>query len=69
MTKRGSKNDLEIYSVVIAFVNYTRSLPKNLNIQINNKKVKRVTSCKYLGLMIDQNLGKNDHKDFVVKNI
>ena len=37
------------------------STPKNLNININGIKIKRVESTKYLGLVFDSNMRWNEH--------
>ena len=38
------------------FGSQCNSTPKNLNININNIKIKRVESTKYLGLVFDSNM-------------
>ena len=40
-------------TIYITFANSIRSLPKNLNIHINNILIKRVLVTKYLGVQID----------------
>ena len=41
------------------------SSPKNLNININGIKIKRVESTKYLGLVFDSNMRWNKHIEYV----
>ena len=39
--------------------------PKNLNININRIKLKRVESTKYLGIVFDSNMRWNEHIEYV----
>ena len=54
-------------SVYLAFGNYSDSVPSLCNIKINNIALKRVYSCKYLGIIIDARLKWHEHITYVVK--
>ena len=41
----------------------------SLNLFINGKKIDKVTSCKYLGVIIDQALTWNDHITYIYKRL
>ena len=54
-------------TVYITFGNYSDSVPKNSDIYINKEKLKRVTSCKYLGVNFDCNLKCHEHIYYLIK--
>ena len=39
----------------------------DLNVSIDGVKLQQVTSCKHLGVIIDENLSWNDHVESIVK--
>ena len=41
----------------------------SLNLYINGKPIEKVSSCKYLGILIDENLNWDLHVDYVYKKI
>ena len=47
----------------------TRTEKVDMKIEICNKEVKRVSSCKYLGIFIDERLKWNVHVDYLVKKL
>lgn len=53
-------------TVYITFGNYCDSVPKELNISINQEKIKRVENCKYLGIIFDFNLRWNEHIKYII---
>lgn len=53
-------------TVYITFGNYCDSVPVNLEIKIEDKYIKKVEHCKYLGLIIDQNLKWDKHIEYVI---
>lgn len=57
-------------TVFITFGCNKKSLPSfDLNIHINNNPIIRVTSCKYLGILLDQFLKWDQHTIYVVNKI
>ena len=42
--------------IFITFDSYVNSAPENFSVQINNKQINRVDSCKYLGVHFDYRL-------------
>ena len=54
-------------TVYITFGNYCDSVPKNIDIYINKEKLKRVDSCKYLGVNFDYNLKWDEHINHLIK--
>lgn len=54
-------------TVFLTFGAYADSVPKNIHITINNYKLCRVTSFKYLGVIIDYNLRWNLHVNQLLK--
>lgn len=54
-------------TVYIAFGAYCDSVPDFLNIRINDQQIKRVESCKYLGVYIDYKVRWDVHIENVVK--
>lgn len=49
----------------MTFGNYRDSVPAKFEIQVNDKKLNRVESCKYLGIIFDYNLRWNEHIDYI----
>ena len=41
----------------------------SLDLYINKQKITKVTSCKYLGVIIDESLKWNEHVDYVYKKL
>ena len=54
-------------TVTMTFGSYCISVPEQFIICINNEIVKRVETCKYLGIILDYRLTWNDHVNFVSK--
>ena len=54
-------------TVYITFGNYSDSVPKEQNIKIFNGKETDVESCKYLGVIFDQNLRWQEHINNIIK--
>ena len=52
-------------TVYIEFGNQVNSTPKNLSINIQGTKIKRVESNKYLGIIFDSNMRWNDHIGYI----
>ena len=52
-------------TVYIEFCNQVNSTPKNLNINIQGTKIKRVESNKYLVIIFDSNMRWNDHIGYI----
>ena len=50
----------------ITFGNYYDSVPSTINIQINNNELKRVESCRYLGLIFDYKMKWDKHIDYLI---
>ena len=50
----------------ITFGNYSNSVPIKLDI-IDNEPIMKVESCKYLGVIFDQNLRWHDHINHIIK--
>lgn len=53
-------------TVYITFGNYCNSVPDNIKISIKNDEIKRVESCKYLGMYIDYRLSWDLHVQKIV---
>ena len=54
-------------SVFQAFGDYCNSVPSTVNLMIKNNQLKRVFSCKYLGIIIDSRLKWHEHISNIVK--
>ena len=54
-----------VKTVYMEFGNQCDSTPKNLNINTNGIKIKRVDSTKYLGLVFDSDMRWNEHIVYV----
>ena len=53
-------------TVYITFGIYRDSVPDNIHITIDNRILKRVEHCKYLGINIDFNMKWNIHIDYII---
>lgn len=53
-------------TVYITFGNYCDSVPKDLNIIINNEKIQKVDNYKYLGIVLDFNLKWKEHIEYTI---
>ena len=56
-------------AVYMEFGSQCDSTPKNININVNGIKIKRVESTKYLGLVFDSNMRWNEHIVYVYDKI
>ena len=56
-------------SQYITFGNYCDSVPDTLNIKIQNQKIKRVNSCKNLGIYFDFNMKWDRQNDYIINKI
>ena len=54
-------------TIYITFGIYYDSVPANFDIFIDKRKLKRVESCRYLGIIFDCNLKWDKHIDFIIK--
>ena len=54
-------------TVYITFGNYCDSVPNQIDIEIKDKEINRVESCKYLGIMFDYNLRWDKHIQYIIK--
>ena len=52
-------------TVYIEFGNQVGSTPKNLNINIQGTKIKRVENIKYLGIIFDSSMRWNQHFEYI----
>ena len=62
LNKLSSNTDKTMY---MEFGSQCNSTPRNLNININGIKIKRVESTKYLGLVFHSNMRWNEHIVYV----
>lgn len=53
-------------TVYISFGNYKDSVPINIEIKINDKKLKRVEECRYLGIHFDFSLKWDVHIQYII---
>ena len=42
---------------------------KDLNININNEPINRVMSCKFLGIIVDENISWKQHLNYITKKV
>ena len=62
-----NKLSLNIDKIVyITFGIYCDSVPHNIHLRIDNRLLKRVEHCKYLGVNIDFNMRWNIHIDYII---
>ena len=55
-------------TMYITFGNYSNSVPGTLNIEIQNKKIRRVMACKYLSIHFDYNMRWEKHRICIQQN-
>lgn len=53
-------------SVFITFGNYSDSVPRIIDIKINNVSLERVTYTKYLGIIFDTNMRWSEHIEYLI---
>ena len=53
-------------TIFITFGSYVNSVPENFSVQINNKQINRVDSCKYLGVHFDYRLTWESHIEKII---
>lgn len=53
-------------TVFMTFGNYCDSVPDNIEIKINNKKLNRVETCKYLGVYFDYRMRWESHIEYLI---
>ena len=53
-------------TVYLTFGNYSDSVPRTINIEINGEQLKRVTETKYLGINFDTNMRWSKHIEYLI---
>ena len=53
-------------TIFMNFGNYRDSVPTEISIMIQNQKIERVESCKYLGVFFDDNMKWDEHIEYMV---